>query len=160
MEWVNVSCIDELKALGNFREVSKLVKSEAGEVGKISGRGWQTLYDSIVAFRTTINKFNKNECKDKIENDTKAEFKDKDVNDEFYFTSKAMEYIFYLLELDGEIRMKKLEVTKSHFSSKKNAREWMKNISKEIHPDKCKNSKAVDAMAKLNNMYSSMVKNG
>jgi len=39
-----------------------------------------------------------------------------------YFTSKSNEYIFYLTELDADIRIKKLRITKSLFSNKNKAK--------------------------------------
>ena len=67
------------------------------------------------------------------------------------------EYIFYLTELDGEIRMKKLGITKSLFNNKNEAKVWRDKILKEIHPDINNHPKSTLAMAKLNEMYNSMV---
>ena len=74
-----------------------------------------------------------------------------------YFNSQASEYIFYLTELDGEQRLKKLGVSATHFSSKKAAKTWHNQISKVIHPDVCSHQKAAIAMAKLNDLYQQMV---
>ena len=80
-------------------------------------------------------------------------------NDNKYFISKASEYIFYLVELDGKERMEKLKVTRKHYSNKKVAKEWRDNIAKEIHPDVCKIKDAEKAIAKLNQLYSGMISN-
>ena len=76
-----------------------------------------------------------------------------------YFISKASEYIFYLVELDGKERMEKLKVTRKHYSNKKVAKEWRDNIAKEIHPDVCKIKDAEKAIAKLNQLYAGMISN-
>ena len=70
------------------------------------------------------------------------------------------EYIFYLLELEGELRMQKLGINKSHFTNKKKAKQWRDKISKEIHPDKSDHKKAEEAMAKLNSIYEAMIGRG
>lgn len=142
MNWFSVSSVDELKNLGKFRVVSKTIKDEVGDIVKIKSKGWDALYNSVLEFRGVTLRFNNN-----------------DSNVINYFTSKANEYIYCLLELDGEIRMKKLGITKKHFDNQSIAKEWMRSISKEIHPDRCNHPKAAEAMAKLNNMYNSMVGN-
>lgn len=147
MNWLNINSMEELQSLGKFREVSKLVKDDVGNMGKINCRGWQTLFDSILLFKDSISKF-------------ANELNENTMNPDEYFTSKANEYIFYLLELDGEVRMNKLCITKRHFTNKRFARQWMLAISKEIHPDVCKNSNAAEAMSKLNSIYDGMVGNG
>ena len=148
MRWINVQSVEELKTLGKFNDLKKEIKNDVEEKVKISGRSWDDVYKKIVDFRNITQKVGK-------ELDIKPSIK---INDEdTYFTSKANEYIFYLTELDGEIRMKKLGVTKTHFTNKKKAKTWRDKISKEIHPDKNKSSKATDAMTKLNNMYSNMI---
>lgn len=141
MNWFMVTSLEELKKLGKFREVSKTIKGEVGEIVKIKSKGWDALYKSVLEFRAITSKYN-NDC-----------------NNSNYFTSKANEYIYCLLELDGEIRMKKLGITRKHFDNSGIAKEWMRAISKEIHPDICGHPKASDAMAKLNSMYNSMVGN-
>ena len=79
-----------------------------------------------------------------------------------YKTKKAItiesDYIKkYERELDGEIRMKKLGITKSLFNNKNEAKVWRDKILKEIHPDINNHPKSTLAMAKLNEMYNSMV---
>ena len=150
MRWINVKNVDELKSLGKFTEVKREIKEDVGENIKITGRGWNDLYKNIAKFSNLIENIYKSEfnCNEKIQmtNDSSN-----------YFTSKSNEYIFYLTELDGDIRMKKLGITKALFTNKNKAKAWRDKISKEIHPDINNHPKSSLAMAKLNEMYSSMV---
>ena len=75
---------------------------------------------------------------------------------EQYFISPSIEYIFYLVELDGEIRMNKLNITSKLFKDKKEAKSWRDKISKLIHPDVCPHAKSSEAMMKLNELYQQM----
>lgn len=143
MNWVNVESLEELKKLGKFRDVSNKVKNDVGTIGKINRKGWQTLYDSIIIFRESVNKFTK-------------ELEENSVNPDEYFVSKANEYIFYLLELEGDLRANKLGVTKRHFTNKRIAKQWKNAILKEIQPKVCKNSRANEAIKALNSIYESM----
>lgn len=134
MNWYNVNSIEELKSLGKFVDVRKQIKEQLGENIKVSGRGWNDLYNNIMQFRNIINNLEPSE----------------------YFFSKSNEYIFYLTELDGEIRMKKLGVTISNFTNEKSAKKWRDKISKLIHPDICSHPKSEEAMSQLNKMYAGM----
>ena len=70
--------------------------------------------------------------------------------------TEACEYIFYLVELDGKLRMDKLGITPTLFSNKKTAKRWRDRISKVIHPDCCHHQRASEAMAELNQLYNQM----
>ena len=146
MIWIDVKNLDELKSLGKFMSVKKEISNDVGENIKITGRSWKDLFNNIIKFKEVVQKIN-------ISNINTCN--NEDTNE--YFTSKANEYIFYLTELDGEIRMKKLGITKSHFSNKNKAKKWRDTISKEIHPDINNHPKSNIAMSKLNDMYSSMI---
>lgn len=148
MRWVEVTSVEDLKALGNFREVSKIIKEDLEGIADIKDRSWKGLYDKVIKFRQLLESMIKNESTKEI-NTIEENYS--------FFTSKANEYIFYLTELEGDIRMKKLGITKSHFTSKKKSKEWRDKISKEIHPDINHHPKSQDAMAKLNSIYSSMI---
>ena len=148
MRWINVQNVDELKSLGKFRDVKQEIKKDIGDNIKITGRSWKDLYKNISNFSKLV---------DKIYNCNISNKENTNKNTTSYFTSKSNEYIFYLTELDGEIRMKKLGITKSLFTNKKDAKLWRDKISKEIHPDINNHPKSALAMAKLNEMYSSMV---
>lgn len=143
MRWIDVNSVDELKALGNFREVTKEIKSDVGDNIKINGRSWKDVFISIVKFRAIMENLG---------------YTNKSISDnKTYFTSKSTEYIFYLTELDGELGMKKLGVTKTHFKNEKRATNWRDKILKEIDPEVIHHPKVDDAVKKLNKIYGSMV---
>lgn len=145
MKWIDVESVKDLKTLGSFKEVKEEIKKDVGENVKLTGRSWNDVYNNIVNFRNLVNLINKS--------------RQATQTNEEYFVSKANEYIFYLTELDGELRMKKLGITKTHFSNKKRAKTWRDKISKQIHPDVNNHPKSHLAMSKLNEMYASMVGN-
>lgn len=150
MRWINVKDVNELKSLGKFAQVKQEIKKDVGDKIKITGRGWNDLYKNITKFSNLIEEI--------YQDDFNSTNEIKQSSNTFdYFTSKSNEYIFYLTELDGDIRMKKLGITKSLFANKNKAKAWRDKISKEIHPDINNHPKSSLAMAKLNEMYSSMV---
>ena len=153
MEWMNVSSVEELKKMGKFREVSSLIKNDVKDTGiKISGRGWNDLWKSIEQFKDCIDKF----CPKQKHEAEQIEIVEQTTEATIYFNSKASEYIFYLIELDGDIRMKKLGITNVHFKNKRLAKKWREQISKAIHPDVCQHPYATQAMSKLNELYNQM----
>ncbi len=101
MRWINVKDVNELKSLGKFTQVKQEIKKDVGDNIKITGRGWNDLYKNITKFSNLIEEIYQSDLN-----------KSKDIqqtsNTFDYFTSKSNEYIFYLTELDGDIRMKKL----------------------------------------------------
>ena len=160
LDWLHVKDLDELKKLGNFKEVRAEIKKFGGKTIHVSGRSWKELLVSIEDFQKAIQQLNLSECKDIVNQvmiSPSSENTDPTVNDRGYFTTKASEYIFYLTELDGEARMSKLGITPAYFSSQQKAKTWRGKISKVIHPDVCKHVHASDAMAQLNDLYNQMV---
>lgn len=162
MEWINVSSIEELKKLGKFREVSNGIKEDVAGTGiKVTGRGWNDLWKSIQNFKDLLRfcpeskvEVQASETKPKIDQQRELKVNSQDA---IYFTSQAAEYIFYLVELDGEVRVEKLGITSSCFSNKRSAKNWREKISRVIHPDICHHLYASDAMSKLNELYAHMV---
>lgn len=154
MEWFNVKDLEELKQLGSFNEVRAQIKAEGFNNLHVSGRSWEGLLDSIRHFRETVEKIQSLPMNEMV-NCSNETSQPADLSG--YFNSRASEYIFYLTELDGEQRLKKLGVSATHFSSKKAAKTWHNQISKVIHPDVCSHQKAAIAMAKLNDLYQQMV---
>lgn len=152
MRWITVKNVNELKSLGKFKDVKREIKEDVGDNIKITGRGWNDLYKNITIFSNLIENIYKSDLKS-IDIDI---VKSPNIYSN-YFTSKSNEYIFYLTELDGEIRMKKLGIKKSLFNNKRAAKAWRDEILKEIHPDINNHPKSTIAMAKLNEMYHSMV---
>lgn len=150
MRWINVKNVNDLKSLGKFKDVKREIKEDVGDNIKITGRGWNDLYKNITIFSNLIENIYKSDIQ------SIDIVKSPNISSN-YFTSKSNEYIFYLTELDGEIRMKKLGIKKSLFNNKKAAKTWRDEILKEIHPDINNHPKSTTAMAKLNEMYHSMV---
>ena len=74
------------------------------------------------------------------------------------FKSKEDEYIFYLLDLDGEIQSKKLNIKPILYKDKIKAKKWRNNITKIINPNISKDRQAMEATKKLNNIYENMMK--
>lgn len=156
---MNVSSTEELKKLGKFKEVREKIKQDidADKMIKISGRSWNDLYQSIQKFKGIISKLQGQESllvnhpKETIPSDNQQI-----LNAKGYFTRQDCEYIFYLVELDGKLRMDKLGITPTLFSSQKAAKKWRDKISKAIHPDHCSHEKANEAMAQLNALYHQM----
>lgn len=160
LDWLHVKDLDELKKLGNFKEVRAEIKKFGGKTIHVSGRSWKELLVSIEDFQKAIQQLNLSECKNLVDEamvSPSSENTNQTVSESGYFTAKASEYIFYLTELDGEARMNKLGITATHFSSKRKAKTWRDHISKVIHPDVCKHVHASDAMAQLNDLYNQMV---
>lgn len=77
-----------------------------------------------------------------------------------YFKDEASKVIFALIYLDKQIRTQVLDIDQSLYESKEKAKKWRDNLAKIIHPDNCQHSRANDAMAKLNDFYRRMTKNG
>lgn len=75
-----------------------------------------------------------------------------------YFKSKEAELIFYLVELDGELRMKKLGITRQHTRNLATAKKWRNDIAQLIHPDVSNHPKAAQAFSVLTEMYEQMTR--
>jgi len=80
-------------------------------------------------------------------------------HDSNYFKSKEDEYIFYLIELDGELQQDKLNIDLSLYKDKEKAKAWRNGIITVIHPDTSEHPNINNATAKLNEIYKRMTKN-
>lgn len=142
MRWLNVNSVEELKGLGNFNNIKKEINEDLLDKVNITGKGWDELYSNIVQFKFLIESVNKT--------------MDKENNTSIYFSSTAKEYIYYLMELEGDIKIRNLGITKNHYTNKKKAKEWKdkiyKSINKEDHP------KTQEALLELNRIYELMIK--
>ncbi len=155
LDWFSVTSVEELKVLGKFNEVRARIKDDGGKHIHISGRSWIDLLKSIEGFKQTLEKLNVISCQTvevNIVNESSLVQSDRE-----YFTNLANEYIFYLTQLDGELRMNKLGITSIHFSDKRKAKSWRDKISKTIHPDVCHHVHASEAMSQLNDLYNQMI---
>lgn len=142
MTWIQSNSVEDLKKLGAFKDVKQMIKSSSSGLIEIKARGWNDLYKKVARLQEVLNSLGVGITS---------------TDNESLFTSKASEYIFYLLELDGETRLKKLKVTKSHYSNKEKAKKWRNDIAKVIHSDKCHHPRADEATSKLIELYEGMV---
>ncbi|MEG0773758.1 hypothetical protein [Clostridium sp.] len=142
MNLFKVKSVEELKKIGKFKDVVTQFKDGMDNDEKVNTRSWQSLYDAISDYQKSL--------KNKKAKDSKQETTS-------YFISKEAEIIFYLIELDGEERAKKLGLTKTHFKNKKKATKWRNNIEKIINLDKCNHPMAAEAKSKLDSIYKEMV---
>ncbi|NEW61704.1 hypothetical protein GSY74_10440 [Sulfurovum sp. bin170] len=76
-----------------------------------------------------------------------------------YFKSKEDEYIFYLLELNGEMQQKKLNIERILYKDRTKATKWRDDIIQIIDPDKSSHPKVTQSAKVLNKIYEEMIKN-
>lgn len=159
MKWYEVKSVDELKTLGTLKYIKQEINKDIKEVTgindiskfiKMGSNSWKGQFTKIQNLKKIIKLVN--EKNSKISKDGQA------INDS-YFKSDAYKYIFYLLELQGEARMEKLKIYKSHYINNDVAKGWYKNIAMKVHPDVCKDERASEAMAELTSIFNNMVKN-
>lgn len=156
MKWYEVKNVDELKEIGKLitvkKEINKDIRRITGKKDisgfiKMGSNSWKNQYDKIIALKKIAFELSDNN-EEIIENTNSG-----------YFKNDACRYIFCLLELSGEERMKQLKIYKSLYINKEAAKEWYRNIAKAIHPDSCKEERAGEAMAELASIYDKMVSN-
>lgn len=73
-----------------------------------------------------------------------------------FFISQEEEYIFYLTQLDGEVRQQKLKALPPLYANKKAATLWRNKIIQIIHPDKSRHPFVNKASQQLELMYKEM----
>ena len=140
MKWFYCSSVKELKELGSFNEVRKKVKEEVGDNIRIKTNSWNNLFKSISSFKELFQK---------------VKFPQQE--NELYFVSETSKIIFYLLELDGEIRLEKLGINRLHYLNKEKADKWKRNLVKKLHPDVCNHPKADKAIIEVNSLHKEMI---
>ena len=156
MKWYETKSVEELKELGNLKTVKMEINRDLKKItgrSKLTGflemgsNSWKGQYEKIQALKKVMNIFT----------DEKGQAIGNSL-DSGYFKSEADRYIFCLLELSGEERMRQLKIYKSLYINKDAAKEWYHNIAKNIHPDTCSAEQAAAAMAELSSIYNKMVK--
>ena len=98
LDWLHVKDLDELKKLGNFKEVRAEIKKFGGKTIHVSGRSWKELLVSIEDFQKAIQQLNLSECKNLVDEamvSPSSENTNQTVSESGYFTTKASEYIFF-----------------------------------------------------------------
>lgn len=171
-DWININNEEEFKKLGNFIYVRKLIKEDLNEfksknciteidilkVLHMTSNSIIGLVEKIKVIKTFVkaNYINVEEKNDLEKNNST------DVNsDREYFKSEAHELIYYLIQLDGEERMDKLNIYSTHYHDKELAKSWYKDIAKKIHSDKLNNREIIgaeEAMSELTAIYKKMGK--
>ena len=137
MRWLNAKSIEELKQYGSIKLLRQDITEFMGEKHTIKGRSYEEIFKRIVEFKEVSTKLVRLTRND-------------------YFVSDSDKYIFYLVELDGEDRFNKLQLTDTQFRERKAAKKWRDNIAKVIHPDCCHHPKANEAMNELTMLYDMM----
>lgn len=141
MKWYECNEIPELKAIGNFREVKSLISDDLNGKIKITAKSWSDLLEKIVILKEL---FSSSKSENKVWCDG--------------FESESQKYLFCLTKMDGKNRQKNLGVGGLHYRNKELAKKWRKKIAQKIHPDKCSDSRAREAMEVLEDMFMEMVK--
>lgn len=134
---------EELKSMGSLKQLRLELQNIVGDDIKLKTDTWKHLYNSIMAVNSLAKKCLGESCIQK--------------GGDLYFKSEAEKYIFFLLELEGEVRQRKLKINKMHYLNPQVAEKWRNAIAKIIHPDSCKHIKAEQAMAELNKLYQEMI---
>jgi len=154
MKWIQSQTLEELKSCGSFKEVRQQIKESLGDKLHIKFRSWKELFAVIETLRNILSPVN-------LSTVYELEFKPnheagKIDRTSLYFHSDAIRFIYALVELDGEARLKELGVNKSHTKNLVKAKDWRNQIAKVIHPDVCKHPKAPEASIKLTQLYEQM----
>lgn len=144
---LNAQSVDELKKLGKYREIRKLIQQELTNRLQIKARGWNDLYDVISLTRRIGTIQNQDHLMSHIE----------ESEDILYFKSEADRLIYSLIELTGEPQLRALCINKSHFRDAKKAKNLRNSIAHKIHPDKSKHPKAEEAMGKLTKLFKGVI---
>ena len=141
MKWYECNGLEDLKALGDFRKIKKLISKDLDGKIKITAKSWNELIEKIAFLRSL---FSDQKHSDKLRFDG--------------FESEAQKYIFCLTKIDGQNRQKYLGVSGLHYRNKDIAKKWQRKIAQKIHPDKCSDHRSREAMEILENMYMEMTK--
>lgn len=80
--------------------------------------------------------------------------------DDDYFKSERLRYIFALTHMEGEERNRIINLTDSLYENKDEAKKWYHRIAKKIHPDSNRDYQkhAEEAMKELQIIYNRILK--
>ncbi|OPX49138.1 hypothetical protein [Clostridium thermobutyricum] len=163
MEWLNVESKEELikysQKYGKYkfnklkddirRDIDNIIKDtnrysiSSKNVINMAAKDWNVLFEKICILKEIFYK---------AENDANSLYGNN------YFKSKSDELIFYILELSGKARNKKIGLNEEIFADKNLAKKWRNQILQKIHPDISKNPKADEAVIKLEQLYELVIK--
>jgi hypothetical protein len=146
LTWFNAKSTQELKLIGKISLLKKDIENSLGDKIRVTARSWEDLYNTVKSLRNFVQS-NLPEETQKSNNS---------LSYISYFKSEQDELIFYLLELDGEVQLEKLKITKFHYNNKEYAKTWRNKLIHKLHPDVCKHPKALEATAEINRIYERM----
>lgn len=124
-----VKSIEDLKKLGAIDRISQDINEKISPL-KVSAASYEELFDLVTYLQKNWLPFRQG-----------------------YFLSKRMEYIYYLLEHDGEKREKLLGINDKIYANPKDAKRWYKKIAQIIRADLADCDEARNAFHKLNEIY-------
>ena len=148
-QWMTIQSVEELRTWGTLKEVKALLGQLWGDDQLASGTSFEQVFKKVQALQKMIQK--------RVPMSEEYSTEPLIPTTSPYFANEAAEYLFYLLELEGELRMKKLNIQSTLFSNPKKAKNWYRQIAKIIHPDYCPHPKATEGMTKLNELYAQMI---
>jgi len=140
MKWYECSNESDLKKIGSFSDVKKIIYHDLKGKINITARSWRKLYEKI------------NLMQDLFFHSKLGELSFDG------FVSETQKYLFCLTQIDGKNRQKNLGVSGLHYRNIDLAKKWKRKIVQKIHPDKCADPRAKDAMLILENMFLEMTK--
>lgn len=125
----NVKSVDDLKKLGSVDDIIQKINKEISPLS-VSAVSYDELFDYVVCLQKNWLSFQQG-----------------------YFLGKRQEYIYYLLEHDGEKREKLLGISNEIYEDSKKARRWYKKIAQIIRADLADCDGAKNAFQKLQEIY-------
>lgn len=139
IKWYQCKSIDELKAMGQWLDVIKIINHDISTHLSADVDNWASLWENIEKIREIF-----------LRNDV--------VCDGAYFISEQHEVVFYLVKLEGEQRQKALGITKLHYKNKEIAKKWHKKMTMKLHSDRCKHPHTQAAWDQMEVLYAEMTK--
>lgn len=133
----NCNSSEMLYEIGSIEDISDVINREIFPL-TVNAKTYEDLYQML-------NKLNNHW--DTFQNDD-------------YFKSERLKYIFALTHMNGEERNKIINLTDYLYENKEEAKKWYHEIAKKIHPDLNRDcqKQAEDAMKELKVIYSRIQK--
>ena len=153
MDWRRVASERELKKLGAYEVVKEEINYDISPLLKVKSRSWKELFDYIQAMQEVSTLL----LREELEELNSLRVQMSEDHAPKYFKSDADECIFYLLELRGTLRLKKLGVTKSIYQDAAKARKWYLTIAQIIHPEVSLHPDSEIALVRLDELYQAML---
>jgi len=141
---LDAESMEDLKRLGSYREVRRLLQDRVGPHLRIRARGWQDLLALVEHVREAGEEIAQARRKERM---AKGHF----------FVSDAAELIYGLLYLEGDAKSAITKITPRHFSDRKLAKRWRDHALGLVHPDRCDHVDAGRAAAVVNKLYPFML---